>query len=91
MLSTTPPSDTLLQNMKDSLVVTAAGAEVLPFLAAYAVLPASITFYVYHSNLVRADVVSEVWIAAGVGSELQLQVGGGSVVFMRLWVQKCVY
>ncbi len=46
-------ADTLLQNMKDSLVVTNAGAEVLPFLGAYAVLPGSILFYMYHERLVR--------------------------------------
>ncbi|GAX78096.1 hypothetical protein CEUSTIGMA_g5538.t1 [Chlamydomonas eustigma] len=45
---------TLLQNMKDSLIVTSAGAEALPFLGAYAVLPASILFYMYHSYLVKA-------------------------------------
>lgn len=57
-----PPSDTLLQNMKDSLIVTTAGAEVLPFLAAYAVLPASIAFFVYHSNLVK--LIPERWVYA---------------------------
>ena len=48
--------------MKDSLVVTTAGAEVLPFLAAYAVLPASIAFFVYHSHLVK--VVPEKFVYA---------------------------
>ena len=40
--------------MKDSLIVTSAGAEALPFLGAYAVLPGSIAFYMYHSYLVAS-------------------------------------
>lgn len=36
-------------------MVTNAGAEVLPFLGAYAVLPGSILFYMYHERLVRRE------------------------------------
>ena len=37
---------TLLQNIRDALIVTSSGAEVLPFLSAFCVLPASIVFFV---------------------------------------------
>ena len=36
---------TILQNLKDAIVVTAAGAEALPFLASFCVLPASLLFF----------------------------------------------
>lgn len=36
---------TILQNLKDAIVVTAAGAEALPFLASFCVLPASLAFF----------------------------------------------
>eukprot|EP00951_Prasinocladus_malaysianus_P011734 scaffold86895_cov34-Prasinocladus_malaysianus.AAC.5 len=42
---------TILQNLRDSIVVTAGGAEVLPFLSAYCVLPASIVFFGYYSRI----------------------------------------
>ena len=42
---------TLLQNMRDALIVTSGGAEQLPFLAAYCVLPCSIAFFVYYNRL----------------------------------------
>jgi len=42
---------TLLSNMKDSLIVTTIGAEVLPFLGSWAVLPGSILFYMYYSKM----------------------------------------
>jgi len=46
---------TILQNLRDSIVVTAAGAEVLPFLSAYAVLPASITFFAFYARLTSSQ------------------------------------
>ncbi|GBF96975.1 hypothetical protein Rsub_09772 [Raphidocelis subcapitata] len=44
-------ANTLLDSLKDSLVITAAGggAAVLPFLSVYAVLPASLAFFVAYS------------------------------------------
>ena len=36
---------TILQNLKDAIVVTSAGAEALPFLASFCVLPASLAFF----------------------------------------------
>ncbi|CAG9461784.1 unnamed protein product [Pedinophyceae sp. YPF-701] len=42
---------TLLQNLKDSLVVTTGGAEVLPYLASFFVLPASIGFFMLYNKL----------------------------------------
>lgn len=46
------------QNLKDSIVVTSAGAEVLPFLEAYGVLPASLLFFMFYKQIVRACVCS---------------------------------
>jgi ATP/ADP translocase len=42
-----------LQSLKDSIMVTAGGAEVLPFLASCCVLPASVAFFVLYGKLVR--------------------------------------
>jgi len=42
---------TLLKNLCESLVVTTGGAEVLPFLASYCVLPASLLFFTYYAQL----------------------------------------
>jgi AAA family ATP:ADP antiporter len=44
---------TVLQNLKDALIVTTAGAEALPFLASVGVLPATIGFFMYYGNLVQ--------------------------------------
>lgn len=41
----------ILQNLRDSIVVTAAGAEVLPFLASYCVLPSSLLFLAFYTRL----------------------------------------
>lgn len=39
---------TILANLKDAIVVTSAGAEALPFLASFCVLPASLaSFFLY--------------------------------------------
>ena len=43
----------LQQNMKDSIVVTGIGAEALPFLEAWGVLPASVGFFMLYAWLVR--------------------------------------
>lgn len=43
---------TILQSLKDAIVVTAGGAEVLPFLAFFCVLPASLAFFVLYGKLV---------------------------------------
>ncbi len=43
----------ILQSLKDAIVVTAGGAEVLPFLASFCVLPASVAFFVLYGKLVR--------------------------------------
>lgn len=40
------------QSLKDAIVVTAGGAEVLPFLAFFCVLPASLAFFVLYGKLV---------------------------------------
>lgn len=42
------------QSLKDAIVVTAGGAETLPFLASFCVLPASLAFFVLYGKLVRA-------------------------------------
>lgn len=42
-----------LQNLRDAIMVTTAGAETLPFLAAFVVLPASLTFFVAYGRMVE--------------------------------------
>lgn len=42
----------ILQNLKDSIMVVAGGAETLPFLASFCVLPASIGFFILYGQLV---------------------------------------
>lgn len=44
---------TILQNLRDSIMVTAAGAETLPFLASLGVLPASVAFLSLYGRLVE--------------------------------------
>ena len=41
------------QNLRDAIMVTTAGAETLPFLAAFVVLPASLTFFVAYGRMVE--------------------------------------
>lgn len=43
---------TILQNLRDAVIVTSCGAEALPFLNAFLVLPASVLFFVYYDRLV---------------------------------------
>jgi ATP/ADP translocase len=45
----------LPQSLKDAIVVTAGGAETLPFLASFCVLPASLAFFVLYGKLVRGS------------------------------------
>ena len=42
---------TILQALKDAIVVTTSGAEALPFLASFVVLPASVVFFAYYSKM----------------------------------------
>jgi ATP/ADP translocase len=44
---------TILQNLRDAIMVTAAGAETLPFLASLGVLPASLAFLSVYGRLVE--------------------------------------
>jgi hypothetical protein len=39
--------------LKDAIMVTAAGADTLPFLASFGVLPASVGFFVLYGKMVR--------------------------------------
>ena len=55
---------TLLQNIRDALIVTSSGAEVLPFLSSFCVLPASIVFFVYYSSLLAHIPPRRVYYAA---------------------------
>ena len=53
----TPPAPApplLLQNLKDAIMVTTAGAETLPFLASCVVLPASLAFFMLYGKMVEA-------------------------------------
>ena len=44
---------TILQNLKDAIMVTVAGAETLPWLASFCVLPASLAFFMIYGWLVE--------------------------------------
>lgn len=44
----------ILQSLKDSIMVTTAGAETLPFLASFVVLPSSLGFFVLYGRMVES-------------------------------------
>jgi len=44
---------TFLQSLKDAMIVTSCGAEALPLISAFGVLPASVAFIMYYDRLVR--------------------------------------
>jgi AAA family ATP:ADP antiporter len=44
---------TVLQSLKDAIMITAGGAETLPFLASFGVLPLSVVFFMYFNWLTR--------------------------------------
>lgn len=44
---------TILQALKDAIVVTTSGAEALPFLAALVVLPASVGFFALYTKMLN--------------------------------------
>lgn len=54
----------LLQNLKDTIMITQVGAETLPFLAAFGVLPATMAFFGYYNTLVNRLPVKTVFYAA---------------------------
>ncbi|KAI8468826.1 MAG: TLC ATP/ADP transporter-domain-containing protein [Monoraphidium minutum] len=43
---------TILQSLRDAIIVTSCGAEALPFINGFCVLPASLAFFVYYDALV---------------------------------------
>eukprot|EP00775_Hariotina_reticulata_P006953 gene6953-7169_t len=43
---------TILQSLRDAIIVTSCGAEALPFISAFGVLPASLIFFMYYERLV---------------------------------------
>ncbi|KIZ03752.1 ADP,ATP carrier protein 1 [Monoraphidium neglectum] len=55
---------TILQSLKDSIVVVASGAETLPFLMSLCVLPASLAFFVAYGNMVSRLPERSVFYAA---------------------------
>ncbi|KAK9832801.1 hypothetical protein WJX81_002274 [Elliptochloris bilobata] len=55
---------TLIQNASHSLMVTSAGAEVLPFLASCGVLPASLAFFFFYGRLVELLPPAQIFYAA---------------------------
>eukprot|EP00798_Chlamydomonas_sp_ICE-L_P001454 gene1454-32830_t len=57
---------TILQSLKDALVVTEIGAEALPFLGAYGVFPGSIIFFMYYSWVAK-DVYPALGMVANIG------------------------
>jgi hypothetical protein len=42
-----------VQSVRDAIIVTSCGAEALPFITAFGVLPASFLFFMYYDKLVR--------------------------------------
>ncbi|KAL6763616.1 TLC ATP/ADP transporter-domain-containing protein [Haematococcus lacustris] len=61
---------TILQNLKDSIVVTTVGAEALPFLEAFVVLPISLLFFMLYNKLNKA--VPDGWVYQAALSPLLL-------------------
>lgn len=55
---------TILQALKDAIVVTTSGAEALPFLAALVVLPASVGFLAFYTKMLNIMPRSRVYYAA---------------------------
>lgn len=55
---------TILQNLKDAIMVTTAGAETLPFLASCVVLPASLGFFMLYGKLLEVLPQQGVFYAA---------------------------
>lgn len=55
---------TILQNLKDAIMVTTAGAETLPWLASCVVLPASLGFFMLYGKMVEALPSRSVFYAA---------------------------
>jgi hypothetical protein len=43
---------TILQSLRDAVIVTSCGAEALPFINGFCVLPASLAFFLYYDKLV---------------------------------------
>ncbi|GMH43153.1 hypothetical protein BSKO_11075 [Bryopsis sp. KO-2023] len=54
----------ILQNVKDTIMITQVGAESLPFLAAFGVLPASVGFFSFYGQLVNKLPMKSVFYAA---------------------------
>lgn len=54
----------ILQNVKDTIMITQVGAESLPFLAAFGVLPASVLFFSFYGQLVNRLPMKSVFYAA---------------------------
>ena len=55
---------TILQALKDAIVVTTSGAEALPFLAALVVLPASVGFLAFYTKMLNILPRKNVYYAA---------------------------
>lgn len=55
---------TILQALKDAIVVTTSGAEALPFLAALVVLPASVGFLAFYTKMLNVMPRKQVYYAA---------------------------
>lgn len=46
------PAFLILQSVRDAMIVTSCGAEALPLISAFGVLPASVLFIMYYDKLV---------------------------------------
>jgi hypothetical protein len=67
-----------VQSLKDAIVVTAGGAETLPFLASFCVLPASLAFFVLYGKLVRRHVPT--CVSGLPAHAMQQQAAGAAIV-----------
>jgi hypothetical protein len=56
------------QSVRDAIIVTSCGAEALPFITAFGVLPASFLFFMYYDKLVSH--CSVCWPAASDAHQL---------------------
>ena len=51
---------TILQNLKDAIMVTKAGADTLPWLSSCVILPASMAFFILYKRM--CEVLPQAWV-----------------------------
>jgi len=68
---------TILQSLRDAIIVTSCGAEALPFINGFCVLPMSLAFFFYYDKLVGVELM--------VGGGVDGWGWGGGGVGWRVW------